>query len=379
MLREPLPLDLLRQVDPIDIDRYARSAGWRRVNGFDQRRMTVYERPDLELRQLLVPARQVDDYERAVADVVEKLAEIEQRSGREVLVDLLLSPSDSLRISLIGAEADRIAVSLSLANDMIHGSRQALQAAACSVVRPREYHVRLAYPKPNNFWMPAGCSRQTRVDTTLSSLARSMPCPGLLAESLSRVGRQVYSCEALGHLVAVVETGQERLLLASPDVTLFSGNLCEALLLMRPTGRRSALSFRMTWARVAPHAPAPSATQVCLDEEHFSVVEQLAARLRSQAGASRELFVGFVEVLRGTPGADDRPTGEVVVSILHDDGAVKARMMLDADDYSAAGQAHLHHRPVRFEGVLIRDARLQRIDEVTDFAPVQRTVAASTG
>jgi O-acetyl-ADP-ribose deacetylase (regulator of RNase III) len=89
MTREALPRDLLRQVDPTDIDRYARLSGWLRLSGFDERRLTVYEHPNLELRQLLVPTRQVDDYERAMADMVEKLAEVEQRSSQDILNDLL--------------------------------------------------------------------------------------------------------------------------------------------------------------------------------------------------------------------------------------------------------------------------------------------------
>jgi hypothetical protein len=185
--------------------------------------------------------------------------------------------------------------------------------------------------------------------------------------------------KSLAHLSESIDTDHGQALLASPDVNLISGNLCEALLLMRSAGSQAGLSMSMTWARGGPLPPIPSGTQVRLGQEHFAVIEQLAARLRSRAGATRELFVGFVEVLRGIPGEDDRPAGEVVVSILRDDEAVRARLSLDADDYVVAAQAHLDHKPVRFEGVLQRSWRVHRIEAVSGFARVERAIVASAG
>jgi hypothetical protein len=379
MPREHLPLDLLRQVDPADVDRYARASGWRRVNGFDERRMTVYERPDLELRQLLVPARQVDDYELAVADVVEKLAEIEQRSGREILDELLLPPADVLHLALLGPDAERGVVSFSDADDMIRGARQALQAAACTVLRPRDYHARLRLPETEQL---LDACRVLSPESGGYNLAVACPLdavPGVVDGEPFARRTTALLMQSLVHLAESIDAGHGEALLTSPDVKLFSGNLCEALLLMRSAGSPSGLSVCMSWSRSGPLPPMSSGTRVRLGQEHFAVIEQLAARLRSRAGASREFFVGFVEVLRGVPGEDGRPAGEVVVSILRDDEAVRARLSLDAEDYVMAAQAHLEHKPVRFEGVLHRSWRIHRIEAVSAFARVERAAVASVG
>jgi hypothetical protein len=380
MTRDRLPAELLRQVDPADVDRYARASGWRRLNGFDQRRMTVYERPDLALRQLLVPARQVDDYERALADVIERLAEIEQRPKQEVLNDLLMPPADVLRVAVAGPEADGGLLPLAQASNLLAGLKQTLLASACSVLRPQEYHPRLRLTEAELF-----LDACRLVPTEPGGFALTLACPlDAVPDETDRTNGEPFTRRVIGLLmrslqgiIQAVDAGQEQLLIQSPDVNLFSGNLSEALLLMRPGEHRSALVIRVTPARTGSAASVPS--EVRLGQDHFSLLGQLTVRLRPGSRGQRELFVGFVEVLRGVPGPDDRPAGEVLVSILRDEEAVQARLHLDADDYAAAGLAHLQHQPVRFEGVLHRGPRLSRIDGVTGFARVERAVTMSAG
>jgi hypothetical protein len=256
-----------------------------------------------------------------------------------------------------------------------------LVAAAYIVLSPREYHPRLRLTEAEQFL--DAC----RVVPSEPGYALTLACPlnpmpsGPCLPGVELFPRRVTGLlmRSIHRLAEMVDTGHGQTLIQSPDLRLLSGNLCEALLLMRPVSSRFSLTFRATWARTGSLACASLPSAVNLGPDHFSVIEQLALRLRPRAGGRRELFIGFVEVLRGVPGADGRPDGEVMVSILRDEAAVTVCLHLDADDYALAGQAHLQHQPVRFEGVLHRGPRLNRIDEVTGFARVEKPVAVSAG
>src|SRR5439155_4381702 len=112
------------------------------------------------------------------------------------------------------------------------------------------------------------------------------------------------------------------------------------------------------WSRAALPAPgSPIPNAVRLLPETFKLAEVLVPRLRAAPRPQPDWFVGFVEGLNGLPGENHRPTGEVIVTLMGDEEAIKARLSLNADDYAAANQAHMTDSPVVFQGVLYRSVR----------------------
>src|SRR5206468_3002049 len=104
----------------------------------------------------------------------------------------------------------------------------------------------------------------------------------------------------------------------------------------------------------------------------FDVAEALAPRLRSVPEPQVDRFYGIVDELRGQPSpGDSRPSGEVRFTLFEPDEELHARADLSADDYSEAIEAHRTTELVSFRGVLQRLPRLNRVDDVTDFARVQ--------
>jgi hypothetical protein len=149
-----------------------------------------------------------------------------------------------------------------------------------------------------------------------------------------------------------------------------SANLCESLLMLRPEGQRSSLGVAVTWSRAFMPEPPEARRVVRLDQEVFDVAAGLGARLRSLPGPRVDRFFGFVQELRGQPTPHDpRPSGEVRFSLLDkEEEEIIARADLNAEDYAVAGEAHLASDPVKFKGILYRLPRLNRIEQIADFA-----------
>src|SRR5262249_14014505 len=159
---------------------------------------------------------------------------------------------------------------------------------------------------------------------------------------------------------------------------LLSANLCEALVQMRPGGDRPRLTVSAVWSRWAPPSEHPLTEVVRLEQESFALAEDLAPRLRSAPHRRLERFIGFLDVPRGQPGPDDRPSGEVMVTICQEDELLRAWLYLSADDYAVANEAHMTNLPVLFRGVLYRSPRVGRVEQVGNFQRLEPERAEPT-
>jgi hypothetical protein len=174
-------------------------------------------------------------------------------------------------------------------------------------------------------------------------------------------------------LVRAMDTAQGDDLLDPKKNPGLSANLCESLLMLRPNGDRSSLTVSVAWSRAfLPDSREPS-RQVHLAQDVFEVAEALAPRLRTAPKPRPSRFLGFVDVLSGQPSRDDhRPSGEVDFTLFDDEqGEIRARGVLNTDDYATAAAAHLVSGVVAFKATLRRLPRISRLDNITDFERVE--------
>ena len=78
-------------------------------------------------------------------------------------------------------------------------------------------------------------------------------------------------------------------------------------------------------------------------------------------------FVGLVDSLLGDPDEQIRVRGEVQLLILNQEELMRARAILDADQYHTAWEAHGAAGYVSLKGKLVRGERVHRIVEVSNF------------
>ncbi len=371
---DQLPDSLTRLVTPRAVRVYAEGMGWRRVEGVNGK-IAVYQNPNAPLRQLIVPQdERLDDYGLRTAEAIERLAEFEQRPAKEILNHLLLPPADILCFREFSPDAEAGNLSLDHAVRMIDGTRKALLSGAHSVLSPRKYHPRMSRSEAEDF-----ISRCRLGQTQRGSFVLTVACPldlgadllGPAGEPFSRrVTRSLMqSLTDLSHAAERMQIDDLEDQTRHPGI---SANLCESLLLLRPTGERAFLNISASWSRALAPTEGGWRREVQLTQEVFEVAEGLAPRLRSAPRPKVDRFFGFVDELRGQSSVGSRkPSGEVRFVLFDEGEELRAKADLNADDYALAGSAHLSSEIVSFRGVLARLPRLNRIDSVADFQIVE--------
>ena len=372
MRSEPLPRELTRQVMPRALKGYAVGLDWKLVEGINGD-VAVYHRPDSRAHQVIVPIdTTLADYDEAVAEAIRKLADYERRPAREVLEHLLMPPADLLGFREVSPDAEVGSLPLEHAIQLINGTRKLLVSVAHSVLVPLASHPRLSRSEAQEF-----VNRCRLGQTDRGSFIINVACP--LDDQLTLPGteepfaRRVTSLlmDTLDTLARAADEGVTDDLLDPARHRGISANLCESLLMLRPTGDRATLSVSATWSRTRLPQSGPKSRRVELHQGVFAVAEALAPRLRMVPEPRSSRFFGFVEALMGQQtSSDPRPSGDTRFRLFDQDEEILARADLDADDHAIAGEAYLAGDLVSFRGILHRLPRLNRIEKVTNFERV---------
>lgn len=384
---DPLPEYLVARINPLDARAYAAASGWERVphvNG----KLALFRYPTSDLDQLLVPTDPtLADYARRMAEVVVCLAERQQRPAFEVLNDLLLPPADILRFRLEGPDTRSGDISLSQGISVLVGARQALLAAACSVVQPQSFHPRLSRTEAEQLLGTCRLAQTERGSFTTVVACPLPPEPSLPlfdghdeADLEARPGpgrpepftRQVTSLlmRSVARIAQSIDADQaDSLLRPEAGQPTLSANLCEALAEMGPQEDRTRLSLMANWARTLP-TPAENAPPkvVHLRSEYFPTIKRIASDLRPVRKPMVSRFMGLVDSLYGDPDETGRVRGEVQLLLMNQEENIRARVNLEADDYHKAWEAHGEGGYVSLHGTLeMTGERTRRIVGPTKF------------
>jgi hypothetical protein len=371
MRRDSLPIEMTQLVSPRTLRAYAEGLGWQRVETINGP-IAVYANPQEPLRQIIVPLdEQLDDYADRIAEAVGRLAEFEKRTPREVLNDLLLPPADVLRFREVSAETEAGILPLDRGVRFVTGVRKMLLALAHSVLTPRPFHLRMSRAEAEEF-----VSRCRLGPSERGSFVLTIACPlepqanELLEPHKEPFARRVTSL--LMTTLRELSKGADRLSLEElTNVQQYAGlsaNLCESLLMLKPPGERDYLIVSATWSRSLLPPAQGLPYEVKLRQEAFEIAEALAWRLRSSPQPRLDRFFGFVDELRGSPGATEpRPSGEVRLTLIYQEEEIHAKADLDVESYAEAIAAHASSQPVSFKGILHRHPRLSRIENIADF------------
>ena len=376
MSRETLPVDVAQQVTPRALIGYAQGLGWQAVPNGRRPEIAVYHRPDSRLHQVIIPTDPtLEDYGEAVTEAVRRLAEFEKRPAREVLDHLLLPPADVLGFREISPDAESGSLPFGHAVRMINGDRRLLLSAAHSVLVPQAYHPRLSRSEAEEFVNRCRLGQTERGSFVLNvacPLELHLALPGLEVEPFARQVTTMLM-RSLEALARVADTARADDLLDRTRNPGVSANLCESLLLLRPSGDRASLTVSATWSRALLPESREPARHVQLSQTVFEIAEAVAPRLRTAPQPRLSRFLGFVDVLSGQPSQDDpRPSGEVDFTLFDDEqGELRARGILNANDYATAAAAHLASDVVAFKAMLRRLPCMSRVDHITDFERVQ--------
>lgn len=302
---------------------------------------------------------QLGDYATAMLQFARKVAAAESRGAEMVLRDLLAPDVDRHRPARIGPSD----ASIEVAAWMLDGLGRALRAAACSTLQPSPFHPRMSRSEADAF---VGASRFT--NTEVGSFVVVIETPLEVEAAPPQFGRavSVTLMRSLEHVARCLRRAQaSRIVNPEPGEPRVSANLCESILRMAPPSELADLRFDISWSSLLD-VPTDAPARVSIDRSMYEALEQVAGELRpSQPSVHRE-HLGFVKELKGSMGPTGAPEGEVVFTIVVEDGAeVRAKAVLDSAQYQVAWKAHGGAVPVEIEGELHRVRRGYELRAVT--------------
>jgi hypothetical protein len=377
-------------VSPLGARQYVLSRGWQPVEEGVSSRIYLFRHPEDRLRQIAIPMdKDYEDYSLAITDAANRLSETERRPLAAVLTDLLMPGADALRVRLHSQRAESGSVPFLSALALLEGAKGALLASAQSVDHPQAYHPRLNRTEGKE--LIEGCRFG---QTERGSFVLAIYCP------LDAVGvppaPDVFEPEAgplpfvrrttnllmrsVARLVSAIETNRlDSAFENTPREPALSANLCDALLTMLSADgdwaltilleEEASITLHTSWAAILPQAKesrVPSA--ISIRPDFFPAISQARQRLHPASEQKESFYVGTVEELRGELDVNGKRAGEVVLSLLHEDEKIPARVNLNAEQYAIADQVHMAPGGfVKLHGILERGKRLSRIVELKDF------------
>ena len=367
-------LDLVGRIRPRHAREYAKATNWTRKPQ-DFGGLAVFDYGERELTQLLIPIDgDAKDYPVRMLDVVQRIAEIEERPILEVSNDLLNPDSDIVRYRIADPSVSSD-LGLLKGIEILEGAKRSLLSAAHSILAPVKYHPRLSKREPKEFL------DQCRLkQTEHGSFVVAIACPldavdteGLLegVDSFTRETTKTLMA-SLRRIEDGIEADQEATLVADDagNGVPITANLCDALARMEPPSARGLLEISTSWASTCPNEDANERASVRFADDYFDVIRDVGTQLRPTHQAEVSVFAGFVETLNGNMNNDGRRHGEVILDLLEENDVVRTRVTLDADQYAEADQAHMSGKPVIVKAELHRGRRVHRLSNVTIFRAV---------
>jgi len=351
---------LAGQLSYEDARRYVESRGWMRVKS-RRSDVGIFRLGDHEA--VLPMDTSLRDYSSVMVLFARSVGEAEGRAAGRVLADLSAVDMDRHRPARVCA-GEAPGASLEVATAMLDGISRALLAAACSALQPRPFHPRMTLGVAESFIADARF-----MNTEVGSFVMVVDTPTEVEGSPSGFGRDASALlfRSLAHVASAIRGGlPDRIVnpeLGEPQV---SANLCEAILQMAPANEGADLRFGVTWSPlIAPPLDVPAL--VTIDRHMYEPLEQAAKQLRPTESGEPRKYLGLVKELKGSIGATGKTEGEVVITLILEDGAtLRAKTSLEHEQYMIAVVAHATPGPVVVAGELHRARRGYELRRVTD-------------
>jgi hypothetical protein len=361
---------------PTDLRDFLKSQGWSLLEQAMSDRLYVLESTSFPNRQLVFPMDvSAPDYVDSVQGVLEKISELSGSAIARLLPRIKFFRDDVVRLRVHSGNASST-LPLSFASTLVSSTEKLLRAAACTVLRPRTHHPRLTLTEAAQFVDKARFG-QTECGSYIIQVAcqlNGVEAQGALDpdghEPFVRMVTQTLSC-ALAQLVTAIEMDtldtfvEQVRISASP---LVSSNLCEALVGMHDEEIDNSLDVSFDWSALRPATNAAAMPLIRLQREYFSRIDEIRRELRAIDVNDVETYIGTVERLDGEMSPDGRRSGTIVLALLlpGEGETVRARTILNADDYAVADRAHMTSGAyIRITG-LLRPGRQPR--QITDMA-----------
>lgn len=362
------------QLPPSALRRYLVATDWVDENTTDSATYWSYSRltPQGQV-SVEVPKRQdFVDYDRRVAELIEILALVEQRSARSLIFELGQPGADVLSFRYRGADTEDGTISVDDGIRIREERRRLLLSTAHSVIEPLPHHPRLSRSEPMEFI--ASCREAPpRLGSYVSPVLVPVSPEVGDAEVEDPFSRRVTKMLASGlHLAAeALSAGDDEHLLQGAEHGL-SSNFLAALSGLRPPGR-GTLEIGFSWA-ARRRAPVLPFRMVTFDHRVFEPLGEIARVLRESSPSPGTVVEGYVASIVREATDPTQPGDVVLIASLEDrPGTPKVHMTLSPEAYAQAIDAHQAARRVRVTGTLVKEGRRYVLRDPGGFGVVSST------
>jgi hypothetical protein len=381
-----LPSDQLAALRAEDVQLYLASRGWERDDASSTAQGNLYRYPGIQDAEALLPGRRdLADYVERMADIVQMLAAVEQRSAWQVLADVSSPPADVLRLQVSAPDTTLGTLPLTEGIRLIEGGRAMLLAAACSAHQPQAYYPRQAYKESIEFLETCQLGQTERgsfIATIMAPIPPQIERQALMFsddQSQVAIETEPFSRKAtlrlmlaLNHISGSIHTGSYDSILSGVDRGI-SANLCEAIASMKPSGDQANLQIRMSWSRNRPKVPVSIIPTVSFSQTAFSIIQEAGRKLREEPSVKRTRIEGVVVSLKAESTLFDSFEGTVTLRTNVSGAPVRVQVVLNRNDYVLACDAHRDGKPVAVTGLLQRETKLYRLLEPQEFQVLPQT------
>ncbi len=368
--------NLSNKLNSLAVQSYLKNTGWEKIKSKREHVALFIKSSKGDVLEIQLPlSRCFNDYSQALFSALEILSFSENRETEQVLSDLLLPPSDVIRFRVVNQDTEAGTISFEDGCNLLQSVRKSLYTIACDVIKPELYHKRLGFKEANQF------IGQCRLgQTERGSFITSIICPfvnGTIddkpkqlslwanAEELNQSFTRKVTTRLMKSLKIVKEVIENdeisRLINGETDV-MISANFLESIVEVDQFIGAGELEVISTWASVSP-VEASIPNKISINKEYIPAMESIIEKLTPNNEGDSGEFVGKISQVKAEPDASKRKEGEVTINFIGDNEmAIKAKIILTAEDYKKACEAHEFGKNVVVKGTLKNIGRSKFIE-----------------
>jgi len=372
--------DMLKAVPELkftELQAYLRNTGWARIESSKHSVALFQKQIENNFFETLLPlSKDYADYSYRIIDVLESIAQAENREVHQVLTDLSIPPGDIVRFRVINRDTIGGTISFLEGFNLLESAKKALFTTACDIVQPEKYHKRLALKGAQQFIEECRLGQ-----TEKGSFIASIICPFVnqtpedqaqqlsifnrseeFKQSLTRkVTRRLMS--SLAEIKNAIDRGEESRIVDLEGERIISGNFIESIIELNSTKEITEIEIATSWSVFASEQ-AEIANTIKFSNDYIPVLESIISKIKPIDRGFEDDFIGKISLTKADPDIHSRTEGEIILNyIIGDEEKVsKARVVLSNEDYDKACEAHKQGKSVKIRGKLVSIGRSKIIE-----------------
>lgn len=369
-------INLSAKLNFLAVQSYLKNTGWERIKSRREHVALFIKSLSNDVLEIQLPlSRDFYDYPQALFSALEILSYSENRETGQILSDLLLPPSDVIRFRVANQDTEDGTISFEDGYNLLQSAKKSLYITACDIIQPELYHKRLGFKGANQF------IEQCRLgQTERGSFITSIICPFVNetiddkpiqlslfsnSEELNQSFTRKVTTQLMNSLKIVkeaIENDEISKLINGETEVVISANFLESIVEVNQFKGGGELEVISSWASVSP-VKTSIPNKISINKEYIPAIENIIEKLIPKNEGEFGEFVGKISQVKAEPDALKRKEGEVTFNFIGDNEmAIKAKIILSAEDYKIACEAHEFGKNVVVNGTLKNIGRSKFIE-----------------